>query len=73
MSAAPAHTRTGGGFDIRSVYAAKKPIVESPRVSHPAVEAMFDPERDDKLAVSVPVPARPFRVFHCRSFADSIH
>lgn len=45
----PVPTRRGGGFDLESVLA--KSIISSPRVTHPAVEAIFDPDRDDKLSV----------------------
>lgn len=45
-------TRRGGGFDLEAILRAKAEE-SSPRLTHPAVDAIFEPDRDDKLTVRV--------------------
>ena len=45
--------RRGGGFDLTSILRTQVEAA-SPRVAHPAVDAIFDPDRDSKLAVRPP-------------------
>ena len=42
--------RRGGGFDL-DAYRAKLSKPTTPAITHPAVAAIFDPERDEKLQV----------------------
>jgi hypothetical protein len=43
--------RRGGGFDLEAMRAKAARTVVTPAVTHPAVAAIFDPARDDKLEV----------------------